>query len=105
MLLFGLTTAFPFAMIQRVRPLGSRGTALEDLWESLPSPESKGAGWAPPQNHCFVTRSVECRGRGSNPHGGFAPEDFKSFDCGEKIFDFIGFISVKCEMCKFLCKY
>ncbi len=24
MLLFGLTTAFPFAMIQRVRPLGSR---------------------------------------------------------------------------------
>jgi hypothetical protein len=35
MLLFGLTTAFLFAMIQKVWPLGSRGAAPGDLGDKI----------------------------------------------------------------------
>jgi hypothetical protein len=35
MLLFGLTTAFLFAMIQKVWPMGSRGAAPGDLGDKI----------------------------------------------------------------------
>jgi hypothetical protein len=47
----------------------------------------------------------ECRGRDSNPHGAFAPEDFKSFDYREKLFVLLAFVPSNVKVCKFLCKY
>ena len=45
-----------------------------------------------------------CRGRDSNPHGAFAPEDFKSFWYYRKYLILLGLISKNVKMCKFMCK-
>ena len=44
-------------------------------------------------------------GGGSNPHGAFAPEDFKSFDYSEKAFVLLALFQSNVKVCKFLCKY
>ena len=63
------------------------------------------AGSAPLQSHFIVTRSVECGGRDSNPHGGCPPENFKSFDYSEKPFVLLAIFPSNVKVCKFLCKY
>jgi hypothetical protein len=44
-------------------------------------------------------------GAGSNPHGAFAPEDFKSFDYNEKLFVLLALFRANVKVCKFMCKY
>jgi hypothetical protein len=46
----------------------------------------------------------KCRGRDSNPHGTFAPEDFKSFDYSEKVFGLLALFRSNVKVCKFMCK-
>jgi hypothetical protein len=46
-----------------------------------------------------------CRERDSNPHGAFAPEDFKSCDYTEKLFVLLALFPSNVKVCKFLCKY
>ena len=50
------------------------------------------------------TLYFQCRGRGSNPHGAFAPEDFKSFDYDEKLFVLLAFFPTNVKVCHFMCK-
>src|SRR5208337_4894285 len=42
---------------------------------------------------------IQCRGRGSNPHGAFAPEDFKSFDYDEKLFVLLALFRPNVKVC------
>ena len=48
---------------------------------------------------------IQCRGRGSNPHGAFAPEDFKSFDYDEKLFVLLALFRPNVKVCNFMCKF
>ena len=50
------------------------------------------------------TLYFQCRGRDSNPHGTFVPEDFKSFEYNEKAFVLLAFFASNVKVCKFLCK-
>ncbi len=77
----------------------------------IPEPVAVNCGCQPPRLILPIpfnspkTLYFQCRGRDSNPHGTFAPEDFKSFHYNEKVLVLLALFPTNVKVCKFLCKY